>query len=164
MAFDPTGWRRLVIGEQVFFWQTDEYVLFQVRPGRGPHRLLRIVPRQCGPSDGIARIGRVITPGVVRGGIDCALTCGWPEQRPYLRLIGSGDPLRYVRPQPQWLTSTVVALAKGIDTERAFDRLPILADALQDAGCDHPDILDHCRSDCSHTWSCWVVDLLLDKT
>src|SRR5262249_29996688 len=40
-----------------------------------------------------------------------------------------------------WLTSTVVALARGIYEERAFDRMPILADALQDAGCDNEDIL-----------------------
>ncbi len=64
---------------------------------------------------------------------------------------------------PEWLTSTVVALAAGIYAERAFDRLPILADALQDAGCEHPDILAHCRSDGPHVRGCWVVDLVLGK-
>ena len=46
---------------------------------------------------------------------------------------------------PSWLTTTVVALA-GNAAEPRLDRLPILADALQDAGCDHADILDHCRA------------------
>jgi hypothetical protein len=64
---------------------------------------------------------------------------------------------------PAWLTSTVVQLASGIYEDRAFDRLPILADALMDAGCDHPDVLAHCRSDGPHVRGCWVVDLLLGK-
>jgi hypothetical protein len=45
--------------------------------------------------------------------------------------------------------------------ERAFDRLPILADALEEAGCDQVDILAHCRGDEPHVASCWVIDLVL---
>jgi hypothetical protein len=72
-----------------------------------------------------------------------------------------GNPYRRARINPRWLTSTVVALAEGIYVDRAFDRLPILADALQDAGCDSADILAHCRSDGPHVRGCWVVDLIL---
>jgi hypothetical protein len=76
-----------------------------------------------------------------------------------------GNPFRPVTPDPAWLTSTVVALAAGIYADRAFDRLPILADALQDAGCDHPDVLAHCRDPhLTHVRGCWVVDLLLGKS
>jgi hypothetical protein len=64
---------------------------------------------------------------------------------------------------PMWLTTTVVQLARGIDAERACDRLPILADALQDAGCTDEDILNHCRCGGPHTRGCWVVDLILGK-
>lgn len=74
-----------------------------------------------------------------------------------------GNPFRPVRTEPAWLTSTVVSLAEGIYGERAFDRMPILADALQDAGCDHADILQHCRGEGPHVRGCWVVDLLLGK-
>jgi len=74
-----------------------------------------------------------------------------------------GNPFRRVTENPAWLTTTVVALAKGIYADRAFDRLPILADALQDAGCDNADILNHCRSEAPHVRGCWVVDLLLGK-
>ena len=74
-----------------------------------------------------------------------------------------GNPFRPVTADPAWLTSTVVALAHGVYDERAFDRLPILADALQDAGCDHADLLDHCRDADLHARGCWVVDLLLGK-
>jgi hypothetical protein len=65
--------------------------------------------------------------------------------------------------QPEWFTATVMSLAEGIDRDRAFDRLPILADALQDAGCDNADILDHCRDAGPHVRGCWVVDLLTGK-
>ncbi|MBA4064130.1 MAG: hypothetical protein C0501_10535 [Isosphaera sp.] len=65
--------------------------------------------------------------------------------------------------KPAWRTSTVLALAQGIYGERAFDRLPILADALQDAGCEDADILAHCRGPGPHARGCWVVDLVLGK-
>lgn len=74
-----------------------------------------------------------------------------------------GNPFRPISIDPSWLTSTVLALTTGIYQERAFDRMPILADALQDAGCDNEDILNHLRGQGPHTKGCWVVDLLLDK-
>lgn len=63
---------------------------------------------------------------------------------------------------PRWRTTDVGALARGIHRDRAFDRLPILADALQDAGCDDPDVLQHCRGPLEgHVRGCWVVDLAM---
>jgi len=50
---------------------------------------------------------------------------------------------------------------KAIYDDRAFDRLPILADALEEAGCEDQDILGHCRSGGEHVRGCWVVDGLL---
>ncbi len=75
-----------------------------------------------------------------------------------------GNPFRPITIDPRWQTETVVALATGIYTERAFDRMPILADALEEVGCDHADILAHCRGDGAHVRGCWVVDLLLGKS
>jgi hypothetical protein len=74
-----------------------------------------------------------------------------------------GNPFRPITINPSWCTSTVLALASGIYNETGFDRMPILADALQDAGCDDEDILRHCRKQKEHVRGCWVVDLLLDK-
>ena len=54
-------------------------------------------------------------------------------------------------------------MAQSIYDDRAFDRLPILADALEDAGCDKADILNHCRQPGEHVRGCWVVDLVLGK-
>jgi hypothetical protein len=75
-----------------------------------------------------------------------------------------GNPFRHVALSPEWLTSDVLALATGIYEERAFDRMPILADALMDAGCDNDDILNHCRQPSEHIRGCWVVDLMLGKS
>ncbi|MBA4192540.1 MAG: hypothetical protein C0467_31620 [Planctomycetaceae bacterium] len=76
-----------------------------------------------------------------------------------------GNPFRSIVVDPSWLTSTVLSLAKGIYTDRAFERLPILADALQDAGCDSVEILQHCRDESlTHVRGCWVVDLVLGKS
>jgi hypothetical protein len=75
-----------------------------------------------------------------------------------------GNPFRPAAFDPSWLTSTVVSLATGIYKERAFDRLPILADALQDAGCENEAVLSHCRGDLVHVRGCWVVDLVLGKS
>jgi hypothetical protein len=74
-----------------------------------------------------------------------------------------GNPFRSTAVDPRWLTSTVVALARGAYEDRAFERLPILADALEEAGCDHQGLLEHCRSPGPHVRGCWVVDLVLDK-
>jgi hypothetical protein len=74
-----------------------------------------------------------------------------------------GNPFRPVALDASWLTSNVVGLARGIYENRAFDRLPILADALLEIGCDHADILAHCRQPGEHVRGCWVVDALLGK-
>jgi hypothetical protein len=73
-----------------------------------------------------------------------------------------GNPYLPVACDPAWRTSDVLLLARGIYEDRAFDRLPILADALQDAGCNDRYILNHCRStNTLHARGCWVVDLVL---
>jgi hypothetical protein len=74
-----------------------------------------------------------------------------------------GNPFRPVAFAAEWQTGTVAALAKGMYESRDFATMPILADALQDAGCDNPDILGHCHSAEPHVRGCWVVDLVLAK-
>lgn len=77
---------------------------------------------------------------------------------------------------PAWRTSTAVALAQQMYESRDFAAMPILADALQDAGCEHADVLSHCRGPDKpnngfpphiptapfvHVRGCWVVDAVL---
>jgi hypothetical protein len=75
-----------------------------------------------------------------------------------------GNPFHPVAFSPEWRTDTAVALARQMYDSRDFSAMPILADALQDAGCASADILDHCRDAAlTHVRGCWVCDLVLDK-
>ncbi|VTT98736.1 Uncharacterized protein OS=Sorangium cellulosum (strain So ce56) GN=sce5710 PE=4 SV=1 [Gemmataceae bacterium] len=74
-----------------------------------------------------------------------------------------GNPFRPVVFTPEWRTCTAVALAQLMYESRDFSPMPILADALQDAGCANDDILNHCRGPGPHVRGCWVVDLVLGK-
>jgi hypothetical protein len=77
-----------------------------------------------------------------------------------------GNPFRPVSINLEWLTwndGTVRRVAQSIYEEKTFNQMPILADALEDAGCDNEDILNHCRSGGEHVRACWVVDALLGK-
>jgi len=81
------------------------------------------------------------------------------------------DPLRCVYRHggtegfdPSWRTSTTVGLARAIYESRDFGAMPILADALEEAGCDSPELLAHCRTDTPHVRGCWVVDLVLGES
>ena len=74
-----------------------------------------------------------------------------------------GNPFRPVAFDPRWRTGDVIGLARGIYDERAFERMPLLADALMDAGCNSEEVLAHCRGEGPHVRGCWVVDLVLGK-
>ncbi len=74
-------------------------------------------------------------------------------------------PRRFVI-DPGWLSwngSAVTRIAGLIHEERRWQELPVLADALEEAGCADQEILGHCREAAGHTRRCWVVDLLLNR-
>jgi hypothetical protein len=74
-----------------------------------------------------------------------------------------GNPFRPVSFPPEWRTSTALALSRQMYESRDFGPMPILADALQDAGCDNANVLCHCRETGPHVRGCWVVDWVLNK-
>jgi hypothetical protein len=66
-------------------------------------------------------------------------------------------------PDPAWLAwggGTVLALARTIEESQDFTLLPVLADALEEAGCNNEDILRHCREQREHRRGCWLIHLL----
>jgi hypothetical protein len=93
----------------------------------------------------------------------------WEEvcgQVAILREILGPLPFRPITLEPSWLAwddGCIVKLAKGTYEERTFESLPILADALEEAGCTNGDILAHLRGPGPHVRGCWVIDLLLGK-
>jgi hypothetical protein len=111
-------------------------------------------------------------------GGDSALWCRDPETQNTLELerraVDSelllilqdvfGNPFRPVPFDPGWRTPNVTAVAQAIYEERRFDELPVLADALEEAGCTSADLLSHCRSGGEHARGCWAVDLVLGKS
>jgi hypothetical protein len=107
------------------------------------------------------RVGveRLRDPAVLPGLVKPALR----QYDPMLNDI-AGNPFRPVEWQPAWQTADVVGVARGIYDDRAFDRLPVLADALMDAGCADEQVLSHCSSAGPHVRGCWVVDLALGKS
>jgi hypothetical protein len=77
-----------------------------------------------------------------------------------------GNPFRPAAVDPAWLRwggGCVMKLAQRIYAERRFRDLPVLADALEEAGCTNPDLLSHCRTGGAHVRGCWALDLLLGK-
>lgn len=75
-----------------------------------------------------------------------------------------GNPFCPVTFSPEWRTDTAVAVARQMYESRDFSAMPILADALQDAGCDAEELLAHCRDAAQvHVRGCWAVDLVLGK-
>ncbi len=74
------------------------------------------------------------------------------------------NPFRPVVLAVAWLTRDAVAIAHEIYDERRFGDMPILADALEDAGCKDPTILDHCRQSGQHVRGCWLIDTLTGKS
>ncbi len=85
------------------------------------------------------------------------------EQADLLRDI-VGNPFHAVIVDPSWRLAKAVSLAQSIYDECAFDRMPKLANALEEAGCTDAEILNHCRQQGEHVRGCWVVDLCLGKS
>jgi hypothetical protein len=88
------------------------------------------------------------------------------EERAQCELLRDifGDSFRPVAFDPAWRTDTVLSLARQMYDARDFSPMPILADALQDAGCDSEGVLNHCRdTNQLHVRGCWVVDSVLGK-
>jgi hypothetical protein len=74
-----------------------------------------------------------------------------------------GDPFRKGRFEARWRTAEVVRLAESISDEGAFEELPVLADALEEEGCDDAAVLGHLRGGGRHVRGCWAVDVARGK-
>jgi hypothetical protein len=81
-----------------------------------------------------------------------------------LRDVFGPFPFRTVRMNRSWLewqSGVILAIAKEISDERAFERMPILGDAFEDSGCTNEELVQHCRSGGVHVLGCWALDVAL---
>jgi hypothetical protein len=133
--------------------------------------LLRALPEGGGTADDLTHLFRMLAEEIdYQDGLHAVrattgLADGAAErvvQSAFLRDV-FGNLFAPVRVEPRWRTSDAVGLARAIYHDRTFDRLPTLADALMDAGCEDEEIINHCRSGGRHVRGCWVVDLVLGK-
>ena len=138
-------------------------------------------PEDCSPEETIARCAFQSLAAIPFGPADAARAiqaASWArsaagerklEEEAQVALLRDlfGNPYRPAPPSAPallaWNDGTVVRLAQAIYDERTFDRLPVLADALEDAGCTDGEVLAHCRQPGTHVRGCWVVDLILSK-
>lgn len=74
-----------------------------------------------------------------------------------------GNPFQPIDFDPAWRTSTVLEVGKAIYDQKRFEQLPILADALVDAGCDVPAIIEHFHSGMQHVRGCWALDAVVGR-
>jgi hypothetical protein len=176
---DPRSRRAVEVAEQFADGLATEAELRAVReaalqlfsePGeplpRKPHWKMYALPAEAaGMNESVIDAVMYIADATAWGKVDTPEAVSQPEERAQAELVRDifGNPFRPVVVDPSWRTAAVVALARGIYEERAFERLPMLADALQDAGCEDDQVLGHCRYDGPHVRGCWVVDLLLGK-
>ncbi len=115
----------------------------------------------------LARTGFDAANWSVRGSPACGRAWIGPDEcGRQLALVREvfGNPFRQAPVAAGWRSQPVVALARGTAyEERTFEQLPILADALEDAGCDAAGLLAHCRKSRPHVLGCWVLDAILAK-
>jgi hypothetical protein len=170
--------RRIVVNGITYRWRVAPgaglslRICIQQEDSQGQCLLVNIrhpvtdAPGNCS----LETIPHAVTPDVIRRLIAGGLDRGWqPTQRGLPGMILRGLDVVPELPGPvpinsTWLTSNVVALARAIRDEGAFDRLPMLGDALEDAGCNNVDILNHCRECRDQVNGSWLVTLLLSKS
>jgi hypothetical protein len=98
-----------------------------------------------------------------------AAGCAWGEGEACRTLLRDvfGNPFRPPAIDPNWLAwheGVVARMARDLHDRRCFGEMPVLGDALEDAGCTDEVILSHCRAGGLHARGCWLLDLILRPT
>jgi hypothetical protein len=173
---DPRSRAAVEAAERYADGLIDKQALPQVR--RAAMAATRAAPRQPDPprlawtAESAAQIliNQPTDDFFIAAAIRAAYAADGAGLRPYLqeeaeqaRLLRDlfGNPFRPVAFDPVWRTGTVVSLGRRLYDTGDFAGMPILADALQDAGCENADLLGHCRGPGPHVRGCWAVDLVL---
>jgi hypothetical protein len=115
-------------------------------------------------------VGIILSRPASAQDVEMARVAEYRKQAAVLRDIFGPLPFREITADSAWLRAPILRMAQGIYDERELpsgyldsQRLAVLADALEEAGCDNADVLAHCREPGTHVRGCWVIDLLLGK-
>jgi hypothetical protein len=150
-TFGLSGWRRLHhMGALDVRWPLDAARHLCLSCGKDPLTLLAELVKECG----LQLAARDALERLRYGNID--------ESAWAMRIIRC-CPINVDPTWLRWNDGTVRKIAVSIAADKTFGDLPILADALQEAGCDRDVILAHCRAGVEHGRGCWIVDWLLGK-
>jgi len=161
---DGQGSRRELRGARGPYYsgvRADNCASLAARPGQGFRRQVRGVLVQA------VLAANADADGWVRRTFPETVAAEKAAQAALVRDV-FGNPFYPVKPDPAWLTPTVVPLARTAYDDRILpggtldhDRLAVLADALEDAGCDNAEVLSHLRGPGPHVRGCWGIDLIL---
>lgn len=133
-----------------------------------PRALIRALeePLSCGLGHLRHEVGRAAFDAAVENQRTVAFQAKEQERIAQCHFVREifANPFKAIRLEPEWLTwnySAVFRIAETIAREGCFEDVAILGDALEDAGCDDPTILDHCRGSGPHVEGCWLLDFIL---
>ena len=137
---------------------------------RGKQSQPQRAARACAEDEASAEIARNAADPEL--GLQTVRICSWRDTDKTIILLSTilrdlfANPVHHLHLDSSWLAwndGAIRKMAQAIYDDRSFDRLPLLADALEEAGCTDAVILGHCRGGGEHVRGCWVVDLLLGK-
>jgi hypothetical protein len=144
------------------WWEREEALQAAAERESAAWLMWRMTGREWSAADGASYAAAFTAEAASRRGGEAA------ERQALADLVREvfGHPLRSAAVEPAWLSwndGAVRKMAQTVYDERRFADLPLLADALEDAGCMDADLLAHLRGPGPHVRSCWVVDLVLQE-
>ena len=155
------------LADDLYFWVADRYKVYT----RSFYYAAKVFAAQAAAEDGLlspqARYHEEVEAVLKQPRFAATCDATAREWGAIVREIYGPNPFHLPAFNPAWLAwndRTIHKMAQIIYDESRFDRLPLLADALEDAGCDNANLLTHCRGPGPHVRGCWAIDLVLDKT
>ena len=144
------------------WWEREEALQAAAERESAAWLVWKLSGRELSTADGAAHAAAFAAEAAARRGGEAA------ERQALAELVREvfGPSIRSPVVEPSWLRwndGTVPKLAKVVYADRAFNRLPLLADALEDAGCTYAGLLGHLRGPGPHVRGCWALDLLLGR-
>ncbi|MDB5312188.1 MAG: hypothetical protein JWO38_6390 [Gemmataceae bacterium] len=152
--------------EELTHCQGEPEAVAEIEQGLRTARLVRPVGDDSPPADADPRVWTGLAYLVYAPFAKTAPHYRWvPAEIHSAALVRDvfGNPFRRCGIDPDWRTRTALGMARGMYADQDFSPMPVLADALEDAGCTDPVVLAHCRGEQVHVRGCWVLEGILRR-